>query len=70
MSLKIMKLTPEQKAKEMEILDSGGSEEEIAAYLMTLIPDLFPVEETKDTSPSREIQESQLLAVASSTTLH
>ena len=69
--IKVLKLTPSQKDRVMEILDNGGSEEEISEYLMTLIPeDLLQAEATKITSRSREIQESQLLAVASSTTLH
>ena len=68
--IKVLKLSPSQKARVMEILDNGGTEEELNEYLMTLLPPLSPAGETKIISRSREIQESQLLAVASSTTLH
>jgi len=69
--IKVMKLSPSQKARVMEILDNGGTEEELNEYLLTLLPtDLSPVAETKTISRSREIQESQLLAAASLTTLH
>ena len=68
--IKVLKLEPAQKRRVMEILDNGGTEEELNEYLMTLLPPLSPAGETKIISRSREIQESQLLAVASSTTLH
>lgn len=69
--VKVLRLTPSQKDRVMEILDNGGSEEEISEYLTTLLPpSLLQAEATKITSRSRQIQESQLLAVASSTTLH
>jgi len=69
--IKILKLSPSQKARVMEILDNGGTEEELNAYLVTLIPrDSLRAEATKIISRSRQIQESQLLAAASLTTLH
>jgi hypothetical protein len=69
--IKVLKLSPSQKARVMEILDNGGTEEELNAYLVTLIPrDSLRAEATKIISRSRQIQKSQLLAAASSTTLH
>jgi len=69
--IKVLKLSPSQKARVMEILDNGGTEEELNEYLATLIPrDSLRAEATKTISRVRQIQESQLLAVASSTTLH
>ena len=69
--IKVLKLTQSQKDKVMEILDNGGTEEELNAYLVTLIPrDSLRAEATKTISRSRQIQESQLLAAASLTTLH
>jgi len=69
--IKVLKLSPSQKARVMEILDNGGTEEELNEYLATLIPrDSLRAEATKTISRSRQIQESQLLAAASLTTLH
>jgi len=69
--IKVLKLNAAQKARVMEILDNGGTEEELNEYLTTLIPrDSLQAEATKTISRSRQIQESQLLAAASLTTLH
>ena len=78
--VKILKLKPHQKSRVLELVND---EKKLNEYLMTLI-DLpspssatkktqghsSPAVETKPISRSREIQESQLLAVASLTTLH
>ena len=76
--IKVLKLNAAQKARVMEILDNGGTEEELNEYLTALIEPLTTQASpsssrpavTNRTSRSREIQESQLLAAASLTTLH
>ena len=65
--VKILKLKPHQKSRVLELVND---EKKLNEYLTTLLPSSSPAVETKPISRSREIQESQLLAVASSTTLH
>lgn len=69
--VKLLKLEPEQKRRIMEILDNGGSEEEINEYLMTCLPqDFLQAEATKIISRSQGTKTLLPRAEVSSTRLH